>query len=162
MNTLACNVNEIVIKMAALKIRGVNFSMDDFGTGYSSLQYLKLLPLDQLKIDQSFVHDIVIDESDRAIVRTIIAMAHSLNLNIIAEGVETEAQLSLLEQLGCLAYQGYFFSKPVPIEQFEEVLKECTKSKKPIKQEPMRAAAEAQLAREYAPTLEPQVLLKQS
>ena len=118
------NVNDIIIKMAALKVRGINFSMDDFGTGYSSLQYLKLLPLDQLKIDQSFVRDIVVDDSDRAIVRTIIAMAQSLNLSVIAEGVETEEQRQLLLNKGCTTYQGYLFGRPVPIAQFDALLKQ--------------------------------------
>jgi diguanylate cyclase (GGDEF)-like protein/PAS domain S-box-containing protein len=118
------NVDEIIAKMTALKARGINFSMDDFGTGYSSLQYLKRLPLDQLKIDQSFVRDIAVDSSDREIVRTIIAMAQSLNLNVIAEGVETEAQRQLLLGKGCTHYQGYLFGKPVPIDQFDALLQQ--------------------------------------
>jgi EAL domain-containing protein (putative c-di-GMP-specific phosphodiesterase class I) len=117
------NVDSIIITMNALKKMGIRFSLDDFGTGYSSLQYLKLLPLYQLKIDQSFVRDIVIDSSDQAIVRTIIAMAHTLNLSVIAEGVETAEQQDLLLNNGCKHYQGYLFSKPVPIEAFEALLK---------------------------------------
>jgi EAL domain-containing protein (putative c-di-GMP-specific phosphodiesterase class I) len=117
------NVEGIISTMNALKEIGVMFSLDDFGTGYSSLQYLKRLPLDQLKIDQSFVRDIAIDNNDKTIVQTIIAMAQSLNLNVIAEGVETEEQRSLLLERGCTHYQGYLFSKPVPIEQFEALLK---------------------------------------
>ncbi|MBI5438451.1 MAG: EAL domain-containing protein [Nitrosomonadales bacterium] len=116
------NVDDIIAKMTTLKARGISFSMDDFGTGYSSLQYLKRLPLDQLKIDQSFVCDIATDDSDKAIVRTIIAMAQSLNLNVIAEGVETEEQRQLLLNKGCAIYQGYLFGRPVPIEQFEALL----------------------------------------
>jgi diguanylate cyclase (GGDEF)-like protein/PAS domain S-box-containing protein len=117
------NIEETIATMNALKEIGVRFSLDDFGTGYSSLQYLKRLPLDQLKIDQSFVRDIAIDSSDKAIVHTIIAMAQSLNLSVIAEGVETEEQRSLLLERGCTHYQGYLFSKPVPIEQFEALLR---------------------------------------
>ncbi len=118
------NIEDTIATMNALKAIGVKFSLDDFGTGYSSLQYLKQLPLDQLKIDQSFVHDLVSDSSDRAIVRTIIAMAHSLKLNVIAEGVETEEQRQLLQDKGCIHYQGFLFSKPVPIEQFDVLLQQ--------------------------------------
>lgn len=118
------HVADTVAIMNALKEIGVHFSLDDFGTGYSSLQYLKQLPLDQLKIDQSFVRDIALDSSDKAIVRTIIVMAHTLNLDVIAEGVETEEQKSLLMESGCKFYQGYLFSKPVAIAQFETLLKQ--------------------------------------
>jgi diguanylate cyclase (GGDEF)-like protein/PAS domain S-box-containing protein len=120
---LAENVDELVAKMTALKACGINFSMDDFGTGYSSLQYLKRLPLSQLKIDQSFVRDINRDSSDRAIVKTIIAMARSLDLNVIAEGVETAEQQKILLNKGCTCFQGYLFGKPVPIEQLDLHLK---------------------------------------
>ena len=117
------NVEDTVVVMTALGEIGVQFSLDDFGTGYSSLQYLKRLPLNQLKIDQSFVRDIAVDSNDQAIVRTIIAMAQSLYLNVIAEGVGTVEQRELLLINGCKRYQGYLFSKPVPIEQFEALLK---------------------------------------
>lgn len=120
---LLANIEDAIVKMAALKEIGVGFSLDDFGTGYSSLQYLKKLPLDQLKIDQSFVRDIFADSSDQAIVRTIIAMTQTLNLNVIAEGLETEDQRQLLLNNGCTHYQGYLFGRPVPIEQFMALLK---------------------------------------
>ena len=116
------DIEETIATMNELNKIGVQFSLDDFGTGYSSLQYLKRLPLNQIKIDQSFVRDIASDSSDRAIVGTIIAMAHNLNLNVIAEGVETEEQLKFLLDKGCTHYQGYLFGKPMPIEQFEERL----------------------------------------
>ncbi len=116
------NIEDTIATMSALNKIGIQFSLDDFGTGYSSLQYLKRLPLMQLKIDQSFVRDIVADSSDRAIVRTIIAMAKSLELNVIAEGVETKEQRQLLLNKGCEHFQGYLFSKPVPISQFNELL----------------------------------------
>jgi len=120
---------EVTIKtMNALHDLGVLISLDDFGTGYSSLQYLKRLPLDQLKIDMSFVRELASDSSDRAIVRTIIAMAHSLKLDVIAEGVETEQQRQILMNKGCTHYQGYLFSKPVPIEQFEALIANNSKS----------------------------------
>lgn len=118
-------IDDVISKMNELKDIGIRFELDDFGTGYSSLQYLKKLPLEQLKIDQSFVRDIVVDSSDKAIVRTIIAMAQSLDLNVIAEGVETEQQRQLLMEKGCMHYQGYLFSKPVPIEEFEQLLKKA-------------------------------------
>jgi diguanylate cyclase (GGDEF)-like protein/PAS domain S-box-containing protein len=118
------NIEDTIATMNALKEIGVQFSLDDFGTGYSSLQYLKRLPLDQLKIDQPFVRDIAANSSDITIVRTIIAMARSLDMDVIAEGVETEEQRQLLLKNGCSNYQGYLFSKPVPIEQFEALLKQ--------------------------------------
>ncbi len=117
---LVSNVDDVVAKMTALKAQGVAFSLDDFGTGYSSLAYLKRLPLDELKIDQSFVRDTLSDANDAAIVTTIIALAESLGLEVIAEGVETETQRAFLAQHGCDTYQGYLFSKPVPIAMFEE------------------------------------------
>jgi diguanylate cyclase (GGDEF)-like protein/PAS domain S-box-containing protein len=116
------NVDATISTMSVLRKIGVGFSLDDFGTGYSSLQYLKRLPLDQLKIDQSFMRDITTDSNDMTIVSTIIAMAQSMKLDVIAEGVETEEQRQLLLSKGCNQFQGYLFSKPVPIEQFEEML----------------------------------------
>ena len=107
---------DIIAKMRRLKTHGVLFSLDDFGTGYSSMTYLKRLPLDQLKIDQSFVQDIVTDHNDAAIAKTIVALGHNLGMTVIAEGVETKAQRNVLASLGCLHYQGYLFSRPVPIE----------------------------------------------
>ncbi|HLX01747.1 MAG TPA: EAL domain-containing protein, partial [Trinickia sp.] len=118
-SVLVDNVQDITGKMAALKERGVVFSLDDFGTGYSSLSYLKLLPLDQLKIDRSFVRDVLVDPNDAAIARTIVALAQSLGLGVLAEGVETEAQRDFLAAAGCHAYQGYYFCRPLPIEGFE-------------------------------------------
>ena len=116
------NIEGTIVTMNTLKEVGVRFSLDDFGTGYSSLQYLKRLPFDQIKIDQSFVHDLVLNRSNREIVRTIIGMVTSLNLNVIAEGVETEEQHQLLKQMGCFHYQGYLFGRPMPIKQFESAL----------------------------------------
>ncbi|NDU91186.1 MAG: EAL domain-containing protein, partial [Ferrovum sp.] len=113
------DIEDTIAIMNALNEIGIQFSLDDFGTGYSSLQYLKRLPLDQIKIDQSFVRDVAVNSGDKAIVRTILAMAHSMNLAVIAEGVETREQLQMLLNMGCTHYQGYLFGKPVPIEQFE-------------------------------------------
>jgi EAL domain-containing protein (putative c-di-GMP-specific phosphodiesterase class I) len=112
------NIDDTIIKMHALREIGVRFSLDDFGTGYSSFSYLTQLPLDQLKIDRSFVCNIGVKSADAIIVQTIIGMAHNLGIEVIAEGVETEAQRIFLEQYGCHACQGYLFSKPVPIEEF--------------------------------------------
>ena len=112
---LADDVDDIIVKMSALKAEGVGFSLDDFGTGYSSLSYLKRLPLDQLKIDQSFVRDALTDPNDAAIAKTIVALGQSLGLTVIAEGVETQAQRDFLWLNGCYAYQGYFFGRPGPV-----------------------------------------------
>ena len=117
------SIEDTIATMKALNEIGVQFSLDDFGTGYSSLQYIKRLPLSQLKIDQSFVRDIATNINDESIVRTIVAMAHSLNMDVIAEGVETDEQRQILLKNGCTHYQGYLFGKPVPIERFEVSLK---------------------------------------
>jgi diguanylate cyclase (GGDEF)-like protein/PAS domain S-box-containing protein len=116
---LVSNVDEVTAKMTALKGLGIDFSLDDFGTGYSSLSYLKRLPLSQLKIDQGFVRDIVVNSNDAAIAKMVIALADSLGLAVIAEGVETEVQRNFLEQLGCHAFQGYLFSRPLTRDAFE-------------------------------------------
>jgi EAL domain-containing protein (putative c-di-GMP-specific phosphodiesterase class I) len=129
---LVHDVEEIIKKMFALKARGIGFSLDDFGTGYSSLQYLKRLPLDQLKIDRSFVRDVLIDPNDAAIARTVVALAQGLSLGVIAEGVESAAQRDFLTAAGCHAYQGYLFSRPVPVEEFEAlVLRPCKNTEGP-------------------------------
>jgi EAL domain-containing protein (putative c-di-GMP-specific phosphodiesterase class I) len=109
--------------MHALKLLGIGFSLDDFGTGYSSLSYLTRLPLDQLKIDQSFVRNLPDNTNDAVIVQTIITMAMSLGLDVIAEGVETEAQREFLGRHNCNAYQGYLFSRPLPLPEFEQFAK---------------------------------------
>jgi diguanylate cyclase (GGDEF)-like protein len=116
---LVKNLDGIVDKMHVLMQRGVRFSLDDFGTGYSSLAYLKRLPLEQLKIDRSFVRDIFDDENDVAIVRAIVTLGQSLGLQVIAEGVEEERQWRFLESIGCEAFQGYYFGRPLPIAEFE-------------------------------------------
>jgi len=116
------NVDDCIAKMGLLKTRGVQFSVDDFGTGYSSLAYLTRLPLDQLKIDQSFVRNLGVRDSDGLIVQTIVAMACSLGLEVIAEGVETAAQKDLLAEQGCTLYQGYLFARPAPVTVLEALL----------------------------------------
>ncbi len=119
---LVDNVETAIAKMTALKEQGIGFSLDDFGTGYSSLSYLKRLPLEQLKIDQSFVADALGDANSAAIARTIVALGQSLGLSVMAEGVETAAQRDFLLGLGCHAYQGYLFSRPLSAEHFEAFL----------------------------------------
>ncbi len=118
------DIQEIVKKMRTLKEHGISFALDDFGTGYSSLAYLKRLPLDQLKIDQSFVRDIMDDTQGAEIARTIILLAQSLGLSVIAEGVEEHEQSSFLNRHGCHAYQGYLYSRPLPLAQFESMMRQ--------------------------------------
>lgn len=116
------NIDDTINKMLQLKKLGLRFAMDDFGTGYSSLTYLKRLPVDTLKIDQSFVRDATQGANDAEIIRAIVAMAVSLGLEVIAEGVEQEEQLALVVQQGCYLYQGYLYSKPLPLSAFRALL----------------------------------------
>ncbi|MBP1153752.1 MULTISPECIES: EAL domain-containing protein [unclassified Paenibacillus] len=116
------NMEYVLSVLHQIKRLGVKISIDDFGTGYSSLSYLKKFPIDQLKIDQSFIRDIQHQREDYAIVKAIISMAHSLGLNVVAEGVETEGQFSLLRKMNCNEIQGFFVSEPFPPEQIEKVL----------------------------------------
>ncbi|WP_118183577.1 EAL domain-containing protein [Paraburkholderia phosphatilytica] len=118
-SVLVENARDIIQKISALKAIGVAFSLDDFGVGYSSLSYLKRLPLDELKIDRSFVRDVLVDANDAVIARTIVALAQTLGLGVIAEGVETETQRDFLVRAGCHAFQGFYFARPLPVELFE-------------------------------------------
>ena len=118
-SSLVSDVEDTIAKMHLLKDKGLGFALDDFGTGYSSLSYLKRLPLNQLKIDRSFVHDVLVEPNDAAIAKTIIALARGLGLGVIAEGVETQEQRDFLSHSGCHTYQGYFFSRPLTVEGFE-------------------------------------------
>lgn len=118
-SVMAFDIDKVIEKLTKLRDRGVCISLDDFGTGYSSLTYLKRLPLNQLKIDKSFVRDILDDPDDKAISETIINLANMMRLNVIAEGVETHEQLNMLKNMGCQSFQGYLFGKPVPLEYFE-------------------------------------------
>ncbi|WP_240891268.1 putative bifunctional diguanylate cyclase/phosphodiesterase [Pseudomonas sp. TMW22091] len=117
------NLEDTIGTMRQLMALGVSFAMDDFGTGYSSLTHLKRLPVDTLKIDKSFIHDAINDPNDTEIIRAIVAMAHSLKITVVAEGVEQKSQLEFLQSLGCHLYQGYLHSRPVPLAQFQAMLK---------------------------------------
>ena len=121
----------MVCMLAKLKGMGITIAIDDFGTGFSSLSYLERLKVDRLKIDRSFVRDINSDNDDAAIAHAVIAMAHSLGLHVIAEGVETEAQLELLRSYQCDYFQGYLFSRPIPAEEFTLILKNGKQLTKP-------------------------------
>ena len=116
------NVERTVLRLNELAAMGVHTSIDDFGTGYSSLNYLKRLPIQKLKIDQSFIKDIATDPDDRAIIGAVTAMAHHMRMKVIAEGVETEAQLSFLRDTHCDEAQGYLFSRPLPADEFRELI----------------------------------------
>ena len=122
-STIMEHVDETIETLLALRELGVHLSIDDFGTGYSSMAYLKRFTIDKLKIDQSFVRDLATDSDDAAIVTATIAMAHALNLTVIAEGVETEQQLQFLKDNGCEQMQGYYFSRPVPAGEATELLR---------------------------------------
>ena len=116
---LVDNIDAVISKMATLQTHGIGFSLDDFGKGFSSLSYLKRLPLNQLKIDKSFVDDLLTDPGDVAIARAIITLATSMGLTVIAEGVESSDQLSLLTSMGCHDFQGYLFGKPLPVDELK-------------------------------------------
>lgn len=120
------DIEDVIARMHRLRTIGIRFALDDFGTGFSSLSYLKRLPLDQVKIDQGFVRDVVSDPNDGAIVRAIVAMGRSLALDVIAEGVETHEQLAFLKESGCNRYQGYLFGRPMPIEDWDALVDEPT------------------------------------
>jgi EAL domain-containing protein (putative c-di-GMP-specific phosphodiesterase class I) len=111
---LLTDMDEVIARMTTLKAHGVGFALDDFGTGYSSLSYLKLLPIDQLKIDRSFVHDMLLTRHASSIVRAIVTLAYSMDLDVVAEGVESREQWSALEAIGCTAFQGYLFGRAAP------------------------------------------------
>ena len=121
-SALVMRVEDIIEKMTILKRYGIMFSLDDFGTGYSSLTYLQRIPIDQLKIDQGFVRNIVISANDAEIAKMIIVLAKTLGISVLAEGVETEAQREVLEKQGCYHYQGYLFGKPMPIDELKQYL----------------------------------------
>ncbi|MFH2078491.1 MAG: EAL domain-containing protein, partial [Pseudomonadota bacterium] len=119
---LVADIEQAIARLKALRAGGVRIALDDFGTGYSALNYVKRLPLDMLKIDTSFVRDLLVDPNDMAIVRTIISLGQSLGLEVLAEGVEDPAQRDVLHEIGCRQFQGYHFSKPKPIADLDDWL----------------------------------------
>jgi EAL domain-containing protein (putative c-di-GMP-specific phosphodiesterase class I) len=123
-STLMVESQSMLNQLHHLRGLGVQFAIDDFGTGYSSLSYLKRLPINQLKIDRSFIKDSPEDEDDNAIIKAIISMAHSLKLEVVAEGVETDLQLNYLNQLQCDQLQGFYFAKPMPVPELEQFCRE--------------------------------------
>jgi EAL domain-containing protein (putative c-di-GMP-specific phosphodiesterase class I) len=127
------NPEVCISKMRMLRAQGITFSIDDFGTGYSSLSYLKRFPIDTLKIDRSFISDAMSSKGDQEIVKTIIAMARNLNIDAVAEGVETQEQKDFLASYGCNSMQGFFFAHPLPVEQFKDLLQRQQRSAPPGK-----------------------------
>ena len=125
------NIEDVIAKMNELQSHGLRFSLDDFGTGYSSLSYLKRLPLDRLKIDRSFVHDMLVDATSGAIAQTILSLGRAMGVAVIAEGVETEEQRDYLAGHGCYSFQGFLFSPPLPLEQFEAFLRGFAENGRP-------------------------------
>jgi EAL domain-containing protein (putative c-di-GMP-specific phosphodiesterase class I) len=121
-SSVMSNTEDVVLTLERLDSMGLKIAIDDFGTGYSSLTWLKRFPIRALKIDRSFIRDIIVDRDDDAIARAVISMAHSLHLVVIAEGVETQAQLERLMEYGCDEAQGYLFSKPVPADECGRLL----------------------------------------
>jgi len=117
------NVKDTIAKASSLRAAGFKILVDEFGTGYSSLSYLKDLPVDVVKIDKSFIDGIPSSESDQALTRAIITLAHDLKLGVIVEGTETQEQIDWLFSQGCTVYQGYYFSKPIPFQEFATLLK---------------------------------------
>ena len=122
------DAEESIAILEQLSSMGVLFSIDDFGTGYSSMSYLRRLPIDKLKIDRVFIEDIVNRAEDASIVRAIVSLAHTLHVKVVAEGVETSAQLEFLKEVGCDEYQGYHFSRPLPAKDFERLMRKLRTS----------------------------------
>jgi len=136
------NAEKAIVTLGKLKALGVRISIDDFGTGYSSLSYLKRFPVDSLKLDRSFVKDLPADAEDAAIARAVINLAHSLDLDVIAEGVETESQLAFLAANGCDAIQGYYYARPLPVDQFTQWLTQRPRLRLPAAPKPVEAMHE--------------------
>jgi EAL domain-containing protein (putative c-di-GMP-specific phosphodiesterase class I) len=116
------NIDDVINKIKVLRDLGVRISLDDFGMGHSSLVYLKKLPVTQIKIDQSFVHDVLTDSNDAAIIQMILAIGKTIQCNIVAEGVESLEQFEMLKKFGCLYFQGFYFSKPLDLHEFERLV----------------------------------------